>query len=149
MDPISITGTVLSITARCLTTAKALYDLRGKYKSAQTTISAICSECTVISASLTRIRSLVVQNTDVLSTQLSFRPELGTAFDTALTGCMVVFRVLDDEVKKLTSGGDGTAKLGFKVKARYLWDEETMKELLQQIRGQQTAISLLIQALQM
>lgn len=152
MDPLSITGTVLSITARCLTTAKALYDLREKYKDAQVIISAIYTESTVISASLSRIQSLVLQDPDALSKQLQFRPELETVFDTALTGCMVVFSVLDDEVQKLTTAGAdavGSAKLGFKAKARYLWNEATMKELLQQIRGQQTAITLLIQGLQM
>lgn len=151
MDPLSITGTVLSITARCLMTAKALNDLRDKYKGAQITIAALSSECAVIGASLSRIQSLILQDLNGLSTQLKFRPELEGVFDTALTGCVVVFSVLDDEVRKLTasSAADGSAGLGFRTKARYVWNEATMKDLLSQIRGQQTALTLLIQALQM
>lgn len=39
--------------------------------------------------------------------------------------------------------------LKFKDRAKFLWKEDTFKELLTQIRGQQSALSLLIQGLQM
>jgi hypothetical protein len=146
MDPISITTAVLAISARCLTTAKAVSTLRDKFKGAQITISAIHSESTVISASLGHIQSLILKDPETLSSIFTSRPGLEGAFDTALTGCALVFSILDDEVQKLQ--GDG-GEIGAAEKMKIVWKEETMKELLQQIRGQQTALSLLIQALQM
>lgn len=150
MDPLTITASVLSITTTCIHIAKDLSDLREKFKDAQMMISAICSESTVISASLAHIQTIVLSNPDALTTQLQFRPELEGAFDTALTGCMMVFSVLQDEVQSLTSSSKSASKdIGWSIKAKYLWKEENMKDLLQQLRGQQTALTLLIQALQM
>ncbi len=65
-------------------------------------------------------------------------------FDQAITGCMLVYSVLEDEVQKLYARADSVSG-----RIRYLWREEAMKDLLHQIRGQQTALTLLIQALQM
>lgn len=99
MDPISITASVLGITSKCLSTAKLLYTLREKFKNSQMTISAIYSECTVISASLGHIQGLVLTNPHMLRSNLESRPELENILDTGLTGCVLVFSVLDDEVK--------------------------------------------------
>jgi hypothetical protein len=143
MDPISITASVLGITSRCLSTAKTLYCLREKFKNSQMTISAIYSECTIISASLGHIQSLVLTNPEILRSNLQSRPELESVLDIALTGCVLVFSVLDDEVQTLNRG---VGSMGTRV--AHLWKEGTMSDLLTQIRGQQTALSLLIQALQ-
>lgn len=107
-------------------------------------ISAIYSESTIISASLGHIQSLVLKSPDAISSSLQSRPELDSAFDTALTGCMLVFSVLDDEIQRLNQNPNDP-----KRRMVYLWKEDTMKELLQQLRGQQTALTLLVQALQM
>jgi hypothetical protein len=144
MDPISITGTVLAITGKCLTTARTLYALREKYKDAQITITAIYSESRVIGASLGHIQSIILENPDSLQSNLKTRPELESIFDHALTGCMLVYSVLDEEVEKLNDNAESAWN-----RASAVWKEDTMKDLLQQIRGQQIAISLLVQVLQM
>jgi hypothetical protein len=146
MDPLTITTAALTISARCLTTAKTVYALRTKFKNAQVTISAIHSESTVIGASLGHLQNLVLKDPETLRSNFASRPELESAFDTALTGCALVYSVLDDEVKKLLGDDNGSSRAaGLKC----VWKEDTMKELLQQIRGQQSALSLLIQGLQL
>lgn len=96
----------------------------------------------VISASLSQIQNYLLRD------DLSSKPELRKAFDTALTGCMTVYGCLDVEVQRLQNKvEDGT--LGWKDKAKYLWNEADMEQLLIQIRGQQTALTLLLQGLQM
>jgi hypothetical protein len=140
MDPLTITSTVISISARCISTAKAVYSLREKYKEAQMTITAIYSETTVISASLGHIQGLTTKDPEALRSNFQSRPELEQTFDQALTGCVLVYSILDDEVQKLHHAADTAPG-----RVRYMWKEETMKELLQQIRGQQTALTLLIQ----
>ena len=126
-------------------TAKAISGLRDKYKNAGTTITAIYTELTVVSASLGHIQGLISTNPATLEDNFQSRPELQRTFDQALTGCVLIFSVLDDEVKKLCEPV-GKGLLG---RVAYLWKEEVMKDLLQQIRGQQTALSLLVQAFQM
>lgn len=107
-------------------------------------ISAMYSERKVISASLGHIQSLILTNPEILRSNLQSRPDLENILDSALTGCILVFSVLDDEVQTLHRN---VTYIGTRV--AQLWEEGTMTDLLTQIRGQQTALSLLIQALQM
>jgi hypothetical protein len=153
MDPLSITATVVTLTARCISTAKSLYNLHSQFKHAHLTISAIYSESTIISASLGHVQNLVLTKPEAFGE----RPELGGILDTALTGVMLVFSVLGDEVQELMGvGGDGHEgsgslgrELGKRKAMKVVWKEDVMRELLVQIRGQQTALTLLIQALQL
>lgn len=141
MDPLSITSTVLSLTAQCLSTAKALYDLIERFKDAELTITAIHSESLVIAASLSQIQAVVLGSPQSLGPD---RPELESLFDNALTGCMVVYSALDKEIQDLKMKPDTIME-----RAAILWKEDTMRNLLQQIRWQKGSISVLIQTLQM
>ncbi|KAF2495122.1 hypothetical protein BU16DRAFT_527008 [Lophium mytilinum] len=149
MDPLTITAAVLKITAVGVSSAKALSSLRGQYKHASLTIGSLCSETTIVSASLSQIQTLFLQDINSRSEQIKSRPDIVATFDIALTGCMVVFSCLDEEVRNLTMGTMDAKSVNWKKKARVIWKEDTMRELLSQIRGQQTALTLLIQLLQM
>ncbi|KAF2669340.1 hypothetical protein BT63DRAFT_258973 [Microthyrium microscopicum] len=149
MDPITITTTVVKLTASCLSTAKALNTLRNQFNDAPMTIVSICSETTVIAASLSQIQSLVLTR-DNISSILRQRPEFASALDTALVGCMVLFSCLDEEVRRLSRSTSPAARaitFGFRDKVRALWNNDRLKELLDALRGQQTSITLLIQLL--
>ncbi|KAI4681537.1 hypothetical protein J4E81_009895 [Alternaria sp. BMP 2799] len=122
--------------------AKELYDLRLKYKDASVLITAIYSESMVIAASLSQVQSLLQHDA------LREKPQLLETFDRALTGCRVVYGCLEEEVRDLRVKAEND-NLKFKDKAKFVFKEETFKELLTQIRGQQSALSLLIQGLQM
>ena len=127
---------------QCIQSAKELYDLRERYKDASVLITAIYSESMVIAASLSQVQNLL-QHDSLLQ-----KPQLLETFDRALTGCRVVYGCLEEEVRDLVEKAQRN-DLSFRDRARYLWKEDTFKELLTQIRGQQSALSLLIQGLQM
>lgn len=127
---------------QAIQSAKELYDLRSRYKDASVLITAIYSESMVIAASLSQVQNLL--NHDALQS----KPQLLETFDRALTGCRVVYGCLEEEVRDLVVKAE-TDDLKFKDRAKFLWKEDTFKELLTQIRGQQSALSLLIQGLQM
>lgn len=80
---------------------------------------------------------------------MDFRNDLRDVFDMAITGCTVVLSCLDEEITKLLTGSGSSGPFGWRAKDKYLWKEETMMGLLQRLRGQQGAISLLFQSLQM
>jgi hypothetical protein len=126
----------------CVESAKKLYDLRFKYRDASVLITAIYAESQVIAASLSHIRSLLEHDT------LRKKPELLETFDRALTGCRVVYVCLEEEVRELALKAEND-DLDFRDRAKFLWKEDTFKELLTQIRGQQSGLSLLVQGLQM
>jgi hypothetical protein len=96
----------------------------------------------VIAASLSQVQNLLHHDT------LQSKPQLLETFDRALTGCRVVYGCLEEEVRDLVAKAEAD-DLRFKDRAKFLWKEDTFKELLTQIRGQQSALSLLIQGLQM
>jgi hypothetical protein len=127
---------------QCITSAKELYDLRERYKDASVLITAIYSESMVIAASLSQVQNLLQHDA------LLQKPQLLETFDRALTGCRVVYGCLEEEVRDLVEKAQRN-DLKFRDRAKYLWKEDTFKELLTQIRGQQSALSLLIQGLQM
>jgi hypothetical protein len=77
--------------------------------------------------------------------------ELNDALDVALTGCVVLFSCLDDEIRNITSDSSPTAAGGikWKGKAKLVWNHEKLRDLLDGLRGQQATINLLIQLVQL
>ncbi|EAT83604.2 hypothetical protein SNOG_09412 [Parastagonospora nodorum SN15] len=142
MEPISAVIGIMAALPQAIQSAKELYDLRSRYKDASVLITAIYSESMVIAASLSQVQNLL--NHDALQS----KPQLLETFDRALTGCRVVYGCLEEEVRDLVVKAEAD-DLKFKDRAKFLWKEDTFKELLTQIRGQQSALSLLIQGLQM
>lgn len=148
MDPLSIAGSVVGLTATCLQTAKALHDLKDRFKYADVMIAAICTETTIISVSLSRIQSSMLSESSSLGEKLQ-ESSLSSTLDAALTGCYVVFDVLQSEINKLIERDDimNPEPLGFKGKTKLIWNESLMQELLGQLRGLQTSLTLLLQLL--
>jgi hypothetical protein len=128
-------------------TGKAIYDLSCKYKDAPRNMISISSEMTVVSASLSHIQTLILSKEDSESL-LRSRPEIATTLDTALTGCMVLFSCLDEQIKNVTKHTRRVTTFSWKGKIKVAWKHDTFQELLDGIRGQQVAISTLIQLLQ-
>ncbi|OJD40511.1 ankyrin repeat protein [Diplodia corticola] len=151
VDPITITYSVVNITTCVLTTAKSLSDLRDKFNNASNTITAICAESSSISASLSQIQGLLLRDATAHSLDSHFanRPELRDTFDTALTGCTIVYACLDEEIHRLSAGARDADAMTWKVRCRFIWREDTMRDLLSQLRGQQMALNLLVQMLQL
>lgn len=139
----------MNLTSTVLTQAKTLSNLRDKYQNAASTITAICAECSSISASLSQIQNLLVRDSGILDSHLTNRPELRETFDTALTGCEVVYACLEEEIQRLCAGAHGADAMTWRVRCRFIWREDTMRDLLSQLRGQQMALNLLIQMLQL
>ena len=148
MDPLSITAAVVGLTATSIQTAKALYSIKDKFQGAALTIAAIYTETTIISASLSKLQSSLLSNREELADNLSRRPDLEATLDQALTGCFVVLDVLQAEVGKLTEACQtDSLNITLKARLRFVWNESTMQDILKQLRGIQTAMSLLLQLL--
>ncbi|KAK3941399.1 hypothetical protein QBC46DRAFT_340532 [Diplogelasinospora grovesii] len=150
MDPISIASTILVIAGKCITVTKSLSDLRGRFAHANLTISAICSESAVVNAALYRLQHLFNDESTQAFSRFRGRPDLSANIDLALTGCTLLYSCLDDEVRKLRFALDNAGRrLTTTQKAKAVWKDGTMKGMLQQIRGQATALNLLLQCFQL
>ncbi|KAF2426170.1 hypothetical protein EJ08DRAFT_379081 [Tothia fuscella] len=149
MDPLAIAGSIVGTTAACLRVTKSLSSLQTKYKNANLIIVAICSESSVISASLSQLQNLFTDTTSDVAARFRTRPELAAACDTALTGCMLLYTCLEDEVGLLNAAAQKPGGLDWTERAKIVWKEDEMVDLLEQIRGQEAALTLLLQGLQM
>ena len=148
MDPLTITASVVGLTAMCIQTGKALHDFKNKYQYASLTIIAICTETSIISISLSRIQSSMLSNPDGLSLKLAAGSSLEETLDHALNGCYVVFEELQAETQKLNGAAQSdSSSPSFGAKIRHVWNEKHMQDILTQIRGLQNALTLLFQLL--
>ena len=109
---------------------------------------AICSEAAVIGASLSQIQTLILCKSESEG-YFKPRPELADVLDVSLTGCTVVLSCLDEEIRRMSDTRLRTTGFTLRNKARVVWNQDKLRDLLESLRGQQTAINLLIQLLQM
>ncbi|KAF2257564.1 hypothetical protein CC78DRAFT_217231 [Lojkania enalia] len=142
MENVSAAIGIVAVLPQCLQTAKDCYDLRLRYREATDLVTAIYSESMVIAASLSQIQNLIQRDA------LDNKSELHQTIDQALTGAKLVYACLDAAIRELGEKAN-SSKLSFRDRTNYAWNEATFKDILQQIRGQQIALSLLVQGLQM
>ncbi|KAF5598141.1 GTPase-activating of the rho rac family (LRG1) [Fusarium pseudoanthophilum] len=143
MDPLSIASSVVGLTATCLSTCKKLHDLAGEYQDVPAVIAMICSESTIISIGLSELQMKILRRDDLAQAWAS-NTEIWTAFETALTGCMVVFSCLEAETRGLRSKNPGVW-----AKIKFIWNQDRLKELLGALRGQQSSITFLLNLLEL
>ncbi|KAF2625116.1 hypothetical protein BU25DRAFT_122996 [Macroventuria anomochaeta] len=98
-----------------------------------------------MSASLSQIQHLLLEDTDVLQN----RPDILEAFDMALTACLVLSTWLDEYMQTITKGVLDINKGSWKMKFQTLWSEHEVEELSHQLQVQQGAISVVVGLLQM
>jgi hypothetical protein len=108
-------------------------------------LTLIASECAVVHASLAHLQNSMLGNTEALQSRLT--PLVTSVFDTALLGCTLTLSVLE-EIHHFIKGTDLSKSLSGKRKMRCALDQDRLKELLTQIRGQRIAMTLLLTTFQ-
>jgi len=141
MDPIALATTISALTGVCLKTVGSLNALQTNFTNHEQTIKSMCSECTAISASLTKIQSCVLQDITPLD-----HFQLKGIFDTIITGCRVLFACLEQDLEKLSA--EAPAIRSWKPwssvsKSNGDWDQKRMSRYLADARMQQGALILL------
>ena len=135
MDPLSTVATVSALVGTCATVSKALNDLRSKYSRAGLTISAISTECTIMSTTLSQVGHLIQRDPE------SFNSKMGTsvgaesvpldlALQSAIESSTLVMAMMQETLRKCNGKSSG-GLLSFRSKARYLWSEADMKDTLE------------------
>lgn len=153
MDPVTAVGlvaSVLQVTSTCVKAVHALDHLRHRFNAAPSSIEALYSESTVVSASLSHLSELFHRSDNSLVNVLRAKPELSSALNRALSGCNAVYESLNQDLQKIwASSGDSNEKIGIRRRTSFLWRQDVFKGYLAQIHGHQNALTLLIQGLQM
>lgn len=150
MDPFTISMAVAPLILSSAKLTMIISAVKDSYKNAPTTLIATSTECRVMHMTLSKIQGLVYRNESALSSRLTAQKPLREAFDDALTGCRMTLAALNLELDKLVEPKTAmrTTEFGFQAKARLVWKEAIMKQLLDQTRGQMTSLHYLIQFLE-
>lgn len=101
----------------------------------------------MINAALSQLQSLLFKDGKGVVLRLNERSDLYGTFDIALTGCRMLFSCLEMEIADLKVAVSANGTLESKDRKKVAWKEDTMVEILGQLRGQATALNLLLQAL--
>jgi len=147
MEVFSCVAAVASLGKSCLSTIKSLHNLYEKYQSARRTIAALHVEVAVIGASMQFVNVIFEEHQEIIKLRFTKIPELEHTFAAALAGCNLVLSCLDEDLEKILSRLGPEGSKSRKGKARMLWREDAMKDLLLTLRGQQSAIFSIIQCL--
>ncbi|KAK2756183.1 hypothetical protein FQN54_005591 [Arachnomyces sp. PD_36] len=145
MDPLSITTSVASLLVACSQVVRIATDIRGKYKTASLTISSIATECGTVTTALSHLQVLAITRPE------PFDSNTTNMFECVMTGCKLTLSVLEEYVTELSEGATDMSTpvpMTVKSKAKVVWNEPEMKELLQQLRGHQSSLTLLLTVLQ-
>ena len=145
MDALSITVSVVSLVTTSARVATYCNSLIGKYKNAPQILSSVRTEVAATKAALSYVYMLM--NRDSPVTNWSEGP-LAESLDVALTGCTITFSLLDVELQKLYNASNADGCYSWNNKLRFMWDEGTMRSLLDQMRGIRDAVNLVLTALQ-
>ena len=157
MDPLSITAAVTSLLGASAKATLGLYDIYGKWKMASLTIKMMASECKVTEAALTELQAILLQREGVLMSSMGNGAPAGSpalpsfiisAFESAICSSAMTMSVLNDDIDKMLKNIRPDGTISARTSIRYLLDEASQQQLLQQIYRLQTGINLLFSTMQ-
>lgn len=145
MDPVSIvvlTNASLGIARSLVHTINELYELAEQYETAALGIRTVATQCNSFRVAIQRISTWLTKQDE------ASRHNLDADFWQALadnleTGTLVI----DDLEKRIKGLKKDSAK--FWTRTKYLWNSGVISELQSQIQGLMSAVSILIQVIEM
>ena len=149
MDPASIVGLVSAsgtIIKAITATVKGLSDLRGKYAGADLRIRLLIGELSTVKSALNQIHDWIEYNLVDSPTEADLVEGLSISLD----GCQAAMDVLAEEVAWLGGGFAPSSRLdvNLRTRAKYAWNESSMKDHQDRLHAQIAALQLLLQAAQ-
>jgi hypothetical protein len=141
---------VLQIASNCGRTLQSLSHLKSRFKNAGPTLDALASEVDQVKDNLTTLKGILEEKDHSFAEILKSRPDLQETVVKTLRGCDAMFQLLSKDLAKiLSSSAESEKKLDFIRMTKFTKNEKIFKDYLTQIRGHQTALSMLCQILQM
>jgi hypothetical protein len=145
-EAVSIIGFIASIAqlaSNCLQTIQILEHVRQRIRSSSTIIESLISESLLVYSSLSQLKEIFQNEQNTLTEVLCSKPDLLDNIKRTLRSCECVWVLVRRDVEKLET------PIAFVRIIRLVIRESVMNDYLSQIRGHQTALTLLIQGLQM
>lgn len=147
MDPATFLGSLSAagtILAGITTVVKNLCELKERFRDADTTVGLLVTELSSITAALN-----VVQKWSKDGSQLGpIQVELAGNFELSIEGCRAAVALLSDDVTILHTAFIGDER-NVTARIKALWKDSALKDRLEHLRSQVSALKLLIDAVQL
>lgn len=142
-DPASILGLIsasLTIAIRAATIGKDIHSLTTKYKVTNTKVRQLSVHIAAVRVAARSLSSWLEEDAVGSDEVEDVKNELSQV----LSACCSLLSDLQDFVAKALAGAE---TVGFKGAVAYIWDEEIIKESMETLHYQETALVLILQAL--
>jgi hypothetical protein len=142
-DPASILGLIsasLTITIRAATIGKDLHSLIAKYKTTNSKVRQLSVHVAAVRVAARSLSSWLEEDAIGSEEVEDVKSELLEV----LSACCGLLSDLQDHVTKALAGVEN---VGFKGAVTYMWDEDIVKETMEMLHHQETAILLILQTL--
>ena len=107
------------------------------------------TQCSIIEVALLQIQDVIVRDSARFE-RLRSVSVLVSNYDRTLGACQIVFAILKERLNKLNSHlRDNCGKPNWQLKLKVVWNDQQSAMLLKNIEGQASAISLLLNAIEM
>lgn len=148
MDPLSISAGVAGLVSVCALVIGLCADVVGRYQDAPRILSSIQTECSTTREALSLVFVLVNRNYPSVASHLSTSESLTQKIDIALTGCTFTLTRLDNELRDILQKKEADGKLTFRQRSKFVWNEDTLREVMEELRGQREALNFLVNVVQ-
>ena len=120
-----------------------------KYKAVDLQLVCMQTQCSIIEMALLQIQDVIVHDSARFECLQSVSV-LASSYERTLGACQIVFAILKERLHKLNSHlYDNCGKPDWQLKLKAVWNDQESAMLLKNIEGQASAISLLLNAIQM
>jgi ankyrin repeat protein len=152
MDAFSTAASATALVGTCAYIARGLANLRKKLKRMDVTVSALETECWLISATFGRVAHMIKWDTDGFNSKFGSNgaddaEPIGAGLKSAIDCAMMLMAQLQGYVDKCNEKSANGA-ISISSKASYLWTEADMKDLLERARHLGQAVGTLLTAMQ-
>ena len=120
-----------------------------KYQAVNLQLVCMQTQCSIIEVALLQIQD-VIMNDSARFERLRSVSVLASNYERTLGACQVVFAILKERLNKLNNHfRNNCGKPNWQLKLKVVWNDQESAMLLKNIEGQASAISLLLNAIQM
>lgn len=120
-DPLSFSVAVVSLVTGAAKAAKTCNTLCDKYRDAPFSLTPVHIECLTTKASLPMFDILLKRNPNLIMLRLEKNSSLAENIDVVLTGCCLMFALIEIEIDKITAFDKKSVTGPWKDKCRSVW----------------------------
>lgn len=149
-DPLTLAATIATLVGTLATVTQSCHNIWAQYHSAHHHLMSLDVECSALTTSLQAIRQIILAKHSDFQTMIKSEAD-ATLFEdltTTLSSCSIVITHLNEQIAKLYHATDSKRWYTFAGRAKYVWNEDAIRSLLERTRGLTGAVNLILNTLQ-